>query len=198
MKRIHKVIAMLVGLGMSASVPNGAAVAGESLLVNLLADRIGDVPDPPQGKVAMRLSVIYLSKPLPGAGIVFHESSAEVDSLWAMESLPKGEPVPMGQRIEENVIFLKPGEDRMITVAYRNPTSSDLGFMVMPHRESPAGLAPDTWLTCLCMAFVYQAPAEGAWYRVVRLEVSPSMSPGSKVDVLWTILTDPAVFPETG
>ena len=86
----------------------------------------------------------------------------------------------------------------MVTVAFRNPTPNDVGFMVMPHRESPASLAPLTWLTCLCMAFVYQAPAEGAWYRVMRVKVSPNMPPGSKVDAMWTILTDPAAFPQSG
>ena len=198
MIRLHFVMVTLVGLGMSALAAVDPAKAGEHLLLNLLADRTGDMADPPQGKVAMRLSVMYQSEPLPGAGIEFYEPSVEADSLWAMESLPKGEAVPVGQRIKDNVVFLNPGEARMVTVVFRNPTASDVGFMVMPHRESPAGLAPDTWLTCLCMAFVYQAPAEGAWYRVMRVKVGPNMPPGSKVDVLWTILTDPAAFPEKG
>ena len=194
MTRLYVVIAVLGGLGMSALMLDRSAAAAEPLLMNLLADRSADIPEPPPGKVALRLSLAYAPKPLPGTGVGFYEPSPEVDSLWAMESLPKGEGLPVGSPITNDVLFLAPGEERMVTVAYRNPTSAEVGFMVMPHRESPAGLAPYTWLTCLCMAFVYKAPAEGSWYRVVRLKVSPDMPAGSKVDALWTILTDPAVF----
>ena len=195
MKRLQVIVAVLIGFGVSALVPDRSVWAADHLLLNFLADRTADIPEPPPGKVALRLSLVYASKPLPGAGVEFYEPSPEVDSLWAMESLPKGEPLPVGQRITSDVVFLAPSEERMVTVAFRNPTSADVEFMVMPHRESPASLAPQTWLTCLCMAFVYRAPAEGAWYRVVRVKVSPNMAPGSKVDALWTILTDPADFP---
>ncbi len=194
-KRLHVAVAVLIGFGMSALMPDRSAWAADPLLLNLLADRTADIPEPPPGKVALRLSITYTPKPLPGAGVEFYEPSPEVDSLWAMESLPKGESLPVGQRITDDVVFLVPGEERMVTVAFRNPTSADVGFMVMPHRESPASLAPQTWLTCLCMAFVYRTPPEGAWYRVVRVKVSPNMPSGSKVDALWTILTDPADFP---
>ena len=192
--KLHVIVAVLAGLGMSAVSLDRPAWAANALLLNLLADRTADIPEPPPGKVALRLSVAYTPEPLPGAGIEFYEASPEVDSLWAMESLPKGESLPVGARISDGVVFLAPGEERMVTIAFRNPTSADVGFMAMPHRESPAGLAPQTWLTCFCMAFVYQAPAEGAWYRVVRVKVGPAMAPGSKVDALWTILTDPTVF----
>lgn len=197
MKRLQVIVAVLIGFGVSALVPDRSVWAADHLLLNFLADRTADIPEPPPGKVALRLSLVYASKPLPGAGVEFYEPSPEVDSLWAMESLPKGESLPVGQRITGDVVFLAPGEGRMVTVAFRNPTSAEVGFMVMPHRESPVSLAPQTWLTCLCMAFVYRAPAEGAWYRVVRVKVSPNMAPGSKVDALWTILTDPADFPMT-
>ncbi len=198
MKRVHMAVALLVGLGMTALVLERPAWAGEHTLLKILADRTTDMPDPPPDKVALRLSLAYEPKSLPGAGIAFYEPSPDVDSLWAQESLPKGEPVPVGQRITDNVLFLAPGEARMVTVVYRNPTSSEVGFMVMPHRESPASLAPQTWLTCLCMAFVYRTPPEGAWYRVVRVKVSPHMPPGSKVDAMWTVLTDPAGFQMKG
>ena len=197
MKRLQVIVAVLIGFGVSALVPDRSVWAADHLLLNFLADRTADIPEPPPGKVALRLSLVYASKPLPGAGVEFYEPSPEVDSLWAMESLPKGESLPVGQRITGDVVFLAPGEGRMVTVAFRNPTSAEVEFMVMPHRESPVSLAPQTWLTCLCMAFVYRAPAEGAWYRVVRVKVSPNMAPGSKVDALWTILTDPADFPMT-
>ena len=195
MKEFEVVVAVLIAFAMGALVPDRSAWADDRLLLNLLADRTVDMPEPPPGTVALRLSLAYTPKPLPGAGLEFYEPSPEVDSLWAMESLPKGETLPVGQPIADDVVFLAPGEERMVTVAFRNPTSADVGFMVMPHRESPAGLAAETWLTCFCMAHIYWAPAEGTWYRVLRVKVSPNMAPGSKVDALWTILTDPADFP---
>ncbi len=195
MKRLQVAVAVLIGFGMSALMLDRSAWAADHLLLKLLADRTADIPEPPPGKMALRLSLAYAPEPLPGAGVEFYEPSPEVDSLWAMESLPKGESLPVGQRITGDVVFLAPGEERMVTVAFRNPTAADVEFMVMPHRESPASLAPQTWLTCLCMAFVYRAPAEGSWYRVLRVKVSPNMAPGSKVDALWTILADPADFP---
>ncbi len=197
MRKLRVAVAVLIGFGMGALVPDRAAWSAGSLLLNHLADRTVTIPEPPPGKVALRLSLAYTPEPLPGAALEFYEPSAEVDSLWAMESLPKGEALPVGQRIVDDVVFLAPGEERMVTVAFRNPTAAEIGFMVMPHRESPVGLAPETWLTCFCMAHVYRAPAEGAWYRVLRIKVSPDMPPGSKVDALWTILTDPADFPMT-
>jgi hypothetical protein len=190
MRKLRVAVAVLIGFGMGALVPDRAAWSAGSLLLNHLADRTATIPEPPPGKVALRLSLAYTPEPLPGGALEFYEPSSDADSLWAMESLPKGEAL-------HDVVFLAPGEERMVTVAFRNPTAAEIGFMVMPHRESPVGLAPETWLTCFCMAHVYRAPAEGAWYRVLRIKVSPDMPPGSKVDALWTILTDPADFPMT-
>ena len=158
-------------------------------------DRTAGIPDPPAGQVALSLGFQYLPKPLPGQGIQAYEPTAEVQSLWAMESLPHGQPVPKGAAIEANTLFLAPGESRMVTLVYENPTAQDVGFLVLPHQEAPGSLAPMVWSTCLCMSFVYTAPAQGAWYRVIRLTASPDMPPGSKVAMLWTTLTDPAVFP---
>ena len=45
------------------------------------------------------------------------------------------------------------------------------------------------------MSFVYEAPAEGAWYRVVSIAASPDILPGSNVDIVWPVLTDAAVSP---
>ncbi len=158
-------------------------------------DRTATIPDPPSGKVALRLGFQYLPKPLPGQGIQAYEPVPEVQSLWAMESLPKGQPVPRGAAIEARTLFLAPGESRMVTLVYDNPTAQEVGFLVLPHQESPGSLAPMVWPTCLCMSYVYQAPAGGAWYRVIRLTASPDIPTGSKVDILWTTLTDSAVFP---
>ena len=63
-------------------------------------DRTAGIPNPPAGKVALSLGFQYLPKPLPGRGIQAYEPTAAVQSLWAMESLPHGQPVPKGTAIE--------------------------------------------------------------------------------------------------
>ena len=202
MKTLNFAIAAVLGLGMTALMPQPLAWAHDDktgvkhMLDDLTTDRTASIPAPPAGKVAMRLSHTYVHEPLPGAGIAYYEMSPEADSLWAMESLPKGEELPVGKRIKDQILFFSPGEAKGVTIAYRNPTKNEIGFTFLPHRELPASTATYTWLTCLCMAFQYKAPAEGAWYRVVKLKVSPDVPAGSKIDVVWPILTDPAVLPE--
>jgi hypothetical protein len=162
--------------------------------VNAL-DRTADIPEPPAGKVALRFAFSYPGDPLPGDGLVIYRASSEVNSLWAMESLPAGQPVPHGDRLDEQVLFLDPGESQMVTLVYENPTSEPVGFLALPHQESPGSLGPKTWLTCFCLTFIWEAPEEGAWYRVIRVAVSPDTPAGSRIDATWTILTDPDVFP---
>jgi len=171
-------------------------VSGFTAAGALALDRTAGIPDPPSGKVALRISFQYQPQPLPGDGLRAYEPTPEVSSLWAMESLPAGQPLPVGKPLPDGTLFLEPGESRMVTLVYQNPTAEDVAFLVLPHQEWPGHLARYVWPTCLCMSFVYQAPANGAWYRVIRLTVSPDIPPGSKVDALWTVLTDPAVFPK--
>lgn len=159
-------------------------------------ERTVGIPDPPTGTVAFRLSFQYQPEPLPGDGIRAYEPTSEVNSLWAMESLSQGQSLPVGPAIEERTLFLEPGESRMVTLAYENPSSEKVGFLVLPHQESPDSLGPHVWPTCLCMSFVYEAPPAGSWYRVIRMTASPDIPPGSRVDVLWMVLTDPALFPK--
>ncbi|MFQ5967917.1 MAG: hypothetical protein ACE5MI_09950 [Acidimicrobiia bacterium] len=162
-----------------------------------LLDRTADIPDPPDGQVAVRLSFGYLPEPLPGVGLVAFEPDPAVNSLWAMESLPAGSAIPVGDPIPDSTIFLAPGEKGTVTLAYENPSSEDRSFIVAPHQDSPGSLNGKLWPTCLCMSFVYEAPANGAWYRVIEIGVSPDVAPGSKADILWTVNTDESVLPES-
>ena len=158
-------------------------------------DTSQEIPDPPEGRVALRLRFTYRPDALPGDGIQAYTPDPKVNSLWAMASLPPGKALPVGKPLDQSTLFLRPGESAMVTLAYQNPTDREVQFLVLPHAESPASLAQYVWPTCLCMSFAYKAPAGGAWYRVIRLTVSPDMPPGSKVDVVWLVLTDPSVFP---
>jgi|GEM_PF-1829509 len=189
-------VLLLLGLAPTTLAHDGhdEARGTPSVPAAYVTDRTADIPEPPAGKIALRLSFDYLPTPLPGVGIEVFEPDPNVNSLWAMESLGKGQPLPVGKRLEDNVVFLEPGEELMVTVAYRNPTDSDILFLTLPHQETPGSFGPETWLTCFCLSFNYFVPAEGAWYRVIRLAVSPETPVGSRIDSLFTILTDQDVL----
>lgn len=177
--------------GLEGSVTNFAKGA-----VTHVLDRTGGIPDPPSGKVALRLRFPAMPEPLPGEGIQAYETTPDVSTVWAMESLAKGQSLPVGSALKDSTLFLDPGESRTVAVAYKNPEPREVDFLVTPHQESPGNLAQHVWPQCLCFSFVYKAPAEGAWYRVIKVTAGPGIPPGSKVDVAWTVLTDPTVFPK--
>ena len=196
MKRTPIALAPLIA-ALPASTVDAEAQQRERYAVPqaYVVQRTADIPDPPPQKVALRLSVAYVPDPLPGDGLRFYEPDPEVSTLWAMQSLPKGEPLPVVRQIEGGVLFLEPGEKKTVTVAFRNPTSSEVSLMALPYDVSPAGGLPQTRLTCFCMAVTYRAPADGAWYRVIGVGVSADTRPGSKLDALFTIITNPEWFP---
>jgi cytochrome c oxidase subunit 2 len=149
------------------------------------------IPDPPPGAVALRLSFEYKSNLQLGLGIQVHEPSPEIDTLWATESLPKGIALPVGPAIVDRTIFLKPGESRMVALVYRNPTGQEVSFLVLPHKDAPESLAPHVELKCLCFPTYnqvpYKVPAEGSWYRVIKVAVGSDMPAGSKMDSLYNV-----------
>jgi len=183
----------IAGIGLQST---AIAEKGKPMepMFSIVQDRTSDIPEPQSGKVALRFSIVYSPTPLPGEGLQFYETTDEVNSLWAQESLEEGEELPIGNLLKGNLIFLKPGESRMLVVAYRNPTDKDIGFVSLPHQDSPNTIGHHAKLTCFCMSMVYHVPAKGSWYRVVRMGVSPDTPVGSKLDALFTILTDSETF----
>jgi hypothetical protein len=168
------------------------------IVTNVIANRTGDIPEPPAGKIALRLSTAYAPNKLPGTGLEFRIPDPEVDSLWAMESLEAGEEIPAGELLEGGVIFLEPGETRMVTVVYDNPSDEMVSFVALPHQDSPSYLAYFAKLTCFCLSFVYEAPKGGSWYRVIMVGTNPATPAGSKIDAVFTILTNPDEFLPAG
>jgi len=183
--------ATVIGLQSAVAAEKGKPMEP---MFSIVQDRTSDIPEPPSGKVALRFSIVYSPTPLPGEGLQFYKTTDEVNSLWAQESLSEGEELPIGMRIKDNVIFLKPGESRMLAVAYRNPTNEEVEFVSLPHQDSPNAIGHHAKLTCFCMSMVYHAPVKGSWYRIVRMGVSPDIPVGSKLDALFTILTDSTTF----
>lgn len=153
------------------------------------------IPDPPAGKIALRLNFRYSPDPLPGEGITVWTPKEEAAQLWNMASLSEGEPVPKDESIPERTVFLTPGgAGQLVMLVVENPTEKRLQWLALPHLEDPSETSPQIWLTCFCLNFMYAAPPEGSWYRVIRVRAGPDLEPGTKVDTTWTVLTDPSQF----
>ncbi len=159
-------------------------------------DRTAGIPDPPDGQVAVRISFGYLPDQVPGSGIQVYDTLPEVSTVWAMESLAAGAALPVGEPVPLSTVFLAPGEKVRVALAYENPSDAAVSFMAVPHQDSPGALNGMIWPQCLCFSYAYEAPAGGSWYRVIELTASPDIPIGSKVDILWTMLTDSSVFPD--
>lgn len=152
------------------------------------------LPDPPAGQVTLRLDWVFHPRPLPGVIRAF-EPAGRARQLWAMESLKRGQPVPVGKEFKGSVVFVTPGKRTLVTLVWRNPTNRDIRFYVVPHQVIPTSGASSVWLTCLCMSLLYGAPAGGAWYRTIDVGVAPDVKPGTKFVAVHTVITDPAMFP---
>jgi len=152
------------------------------------------LPNPPSGKVTLKLDWVFHPRPIPGA-IRVYEPAGKAKALWASESLKRGQAVPIGREHKGSIIFVAPGERVLVTLVWRNPTNRDIRFYVVPHQVIPTSGATSTWLTCLCMSLLYGAPAGGAWYRTINVGVAPDVKPGTKFVAVHTVITDPAMFP---
>ena len=171
-----------------------ASVACESrtFKAEVEAARTAGIPDPPPGAVALRLSFEYESNPQLGLGIRVHEPTSEIDTIWATESLPKGIDMPVGPAIVDRTVFLKPGESRMVALAYKNLVGQDVSILFAPHQDAPSNLASHVDFKCLCFPTFnqvpYKVPAEGSWYKVIQVGVGSDMPAGSRVDSLYKVL----------
>jgi hypothetical protein len=156
------------------------------------------VPDPPEGKVAIRLNFRYFPEPLAGEGITVWWPQPEAAGLWNVCHCEPGEPLPVDETVPDRTVFLTPdGKDAvLVMLVFENPLPERLEWLALVPRSEPADLETraQVWPTCFCVAVPHWAPPEGFWYRVIRIRVGPDLEPGAKLDLTWTVLTDPSKF----
>jgi hypothetical protein len=163
-----------------------------------LAQQAGEIPDPPEGKVAIRLNFRYFPDPLPGKALTLWTPKEEAAGLWNECHCEKGVPLPKDQPIPNRTVFLTPGEREgvLVMLVFENPVPKRLEWLALIPRSEPSN--PETraqiWPTCFCVAVPHWVPPEGGWFRVIRLRAGPKLEPGIKVDLTWTVLTDPSDF----
>lgn len=148
------------------------------------------LPDPPEGMVTLKIDFAYYQEGLP-ARIEVHEPAGDADRLFAMESLEAGAPVPMGDLIENGIIFVTPGELKLVELVYQNPTDELNAFMAIAPSFDPVAAHPFAYARCFCAALRFEVPPGGTWYRTIAVGTAPQVPPGSKVIVTWPVIPLP-------
>lgn len=210
MRRL-KLIAAL-GLALSVATVGLASAQGQDVeaMVQRILERVralasdplrqtaftttSELPDPPPGQITVQLRIRYQGDPLPGDGIVFHETVPETEGLFTMASLPPGAEVPAGPPIEDGIVFVKPGDRLKTELVFQNPTDQDIPFAAVPWYAEPAFAHLGITNQCFCASVPWFAPAGGSWYRTIYTDFDPWIPPGTKMAIVWTVVTDPEQF----
>lgn len=177
---------------LAKSVEEKAGVLAQDPVRQTALSTVNDLPDPPAGQITVQLRIRYQGEPLPGEGITFHETVPETDGLFTMKSLPPGEPVPMGDRIEDGIVFVTPGDTLKTELVFQNPSDTDVAFVAVPWYAEPAALHLGITNQCFCASVPWFAPAGGSWYRTIYTGFDAGMPVGSKMAIVWTVVTDPS------
>lgn len=213
-RKLSVLIASVAVFGLAAlSWEPGGPPAGDVDVITVTASTLGaalaqqteEIPHPPAGKVAIRLNFRYYPEPLPGEGVTVWWPKPEAAGLWNECHCEKGVPLPREEPVEGRTVFLTPGdrEGVLVMLVVENPTPEKLEWQALiPRTDFEASTISETraqvWPTCFCVAGVHWAPPEGSWFRVIRLRAGPKLAPGTKVDLTWTVVTDPNWFVRPG
>lgn len=192
------VLAVLAGACTDSGTSQGVAEAGQALddvagrlaAVEVEASRLtasdaAFLPDPPEGQITLQ---IRFTNATDGTIGVYAPTEA-TGRLFAMESIPAGQPIPRGEAIKEGIVFAEPGELVPVELVYENPTDQDITFMSIAPTIDPAVAHPFAYARCFCAAIPFTAPAGGGWYRTIAVGAAPQVPPGAKVVVTWPVET---------
>lgn len=135
------------------------------------------LPAPPSGMVTVKLAWDY--KRVPGEFLLFKPLPDAKQG--ETKAVGPGEDVRTGEAIKDGVLFLKPDEDRLVQVIWRNPQDKPQSFFAVPHIVSPPKHQADTPWMCLCTGQNYEVPAKGTFSRVFHVKVTRDVPPGTKL-----------------
>jgi len=156
------------------------AIKKLEITVSPEAAELAAIPDPPPGHIAIKFTFSRFVR-LEGVITSVHEVPEGVEH-WTTTSYKAGEPVKIaGRELPGGVLFIKPGEEKLVTFVFRSTVPKDQHYYVVPHTFKPAEVLTGINLMCLCTGTVYHLPAYGAFARVIKVIVDPSVKPGIKV-----------------
>lgn len=142
------------------------------------------LPAPPSGMVTVKLAWEY--KRVPGEFLLFKPLPEA--KQWDTVAVGPGVEVRTGEAIKDGVLFLKPDEDRLVQVIWRNPQDKAQSFFVVPHIVNPSKHQADTPWMCMCTGQNFEVPAKGTLSRVFHVKVTPDVPPGAKLIGTHTVV----------
>ncbi len=168
------------------------AVEGFSSRLVFDASRVGPsralyLPDPPPDMVTVQLVAAAVNDGIPGH-FRFYLAAPTAARLFMTESLPKGQPVPKGQELQDGIVFVEPGKFYTLQVVYENPTDHEVKFLVTGGIVDPQAALPFVRNRCWCAAVPFSAPAGGTFSRTIQVGVGPDTPPGAKAIVVWPVV----------
>lgn len=180
---------------LAASVEEKAGALAQSPARQAAFISVADLPEPPEGQITVQLRIRYHGDSLPGGGIRFFEPVPETDGLFAMESLPAGQPVPKGELLEDGILFVTPGDRAKIELVFENPSDDVVAFEALPWFTEPESVHLALTAQCFCVAVPFSAPPGGSLYRTIYIDFGPDIPAGTKMVVTWTVVSDPTQWP---
>lgn len=123
----------------------------------------------------VQLDLLWTYEDMP-AGMLVLEAAGKTPELWTTETADTRQAIPAGAELKGGRLSLRPGEQRTLVLAYRNPGKEPLRFFAAPHSAKPAAASLGLDFECLCLNHVYAVGPGRWWWRVVRLSLSEDAS----------------------
>ncbi len=107
--------------------------------------------------------------------------------LWETKSVASPSDAPIGERMQNTVLTLSPGQSKRFVLVVQNPSNQKLYFFAAPHVVQPPEEALGFKFKCLCVNRAYIVGPHETWYRVVEFRLSPDFA-GQGLTVMHTII----------
>lgn len=145
------------------------------------------LPNPPPDQVTVQFLALSQNASVPGE-FTFH-LAPEGAELFATQSVGEGESVEIGPEIENGVAFVEPGKLYRLQVVYRNPTDTEVNFLVRGGLIDPKAALPFVRNRCWCASIPFSAPPKGVFSRIIEVGVGPDTPPGAKAIVVFPVVS---------
>ena len=135
---------------------------------------------------AAEIALVWRYKKLDGRMEVYELKDGSDWPYWKMGTAAGLAELPLGRRVE-GAVRVAPGESKLLVLVFRPAPGRGARFFAAPHTMSPAERSLGCEFWCLCLNDVYEAPAGGVWYRVVKLGVKEG-AVGGRIEIAHTLV----------
>ena len=106
-----------------------------------------------------------------GAKVELHEVKSR-SRLWETKSVKLMNLAPIGNKIENSVLLLEPGQSKRFALVMRNETEKPLFFFAAPHVAHPVEHSLGFKFRCLCINHAFTVGPKETWYRIVEFRLA--------------------------